>query len=108
MSKGKKLLRFVGGALVVVALAWFAHANSGRYVDLRFGLFTLRAVSLPVVIYGSVILGMLLVVGVSWRNDLRTRQALKKVDQLGSNMMGEADLGVRDLEEADRKTSQTL
>ena len=54
MSKGKKLLRIAGGALVIAVLAWFAYANAGRYVDLRFGLFPLRSVSLPVVIYGSV------------------------------------------------------
>ena len=108
MSKGKKLLQIAGGALVITILAWFAHANSGRYVDLRFGLFTLRAVSLPVVIYGSVILGMLLVVGVSWRNDLRMRQALKKYDQIASGVMSDAELSARDLEEANRKTSQPL
>jgi uncharacterized integral membrane protein len=104
MSKGKKLFRLVGGALVIAALAWFAHANSGRYVDLRFGLFTLRAVSLPVVVYGSVILGMLLVVGASWRNDLRARQALKKYDQIASNVMSDLEPTSRELEEANRKT----
>jgi len=103
MSKGKKLLRIAGGALVIAVLAWFAYANAGRYVDLRFGLFTLRAVSLPVVIYGSVIVGMLLVIGVSWRNDLRTRQALKKYDQIASNVMDDVEHTSRDLEEANRK-----
>ena len=105
MSKGKKLLRIAGGALVVAVLAWFAHANAGRYVDLRFGLFTLRSVSLPVVIYGSVIVGMLLVIGVSWRNDLRTRQALKKYDQIASGVMSDVESpSARDMEEASRKS----
>jgi len=105
MKNGKLLVRILGGALVVTALAWFAYANDGRYVDLRFGLFTLRDVSLPVVIFGSVIVGMLLVIAVSWRTDLRTRQALKKYDQIGAGVMN--DVGserARGLEEVNPKT----
>jgi len=104
MKNGKLLVRILGGALLVTALAWFAYANDGRYVDLRFGLFTLRDVSLPVVIFGSVIVGMLLVIAVSWRTDLRTRQALKKYDQIGAGVMNDLETSAGDLEEANRKT----
>jgi uncharacterized integral membrane protein len=87
MNRRKLALQTLGGAIAVVVLGWFAYANGGQSVDLHFGLFTLRDVSLPVVVYGSVIVGMLLVVGVSWRSDLRAQQALKKYDQIAAKAM---------------------
>jgi uncharacterized integral membrane protein len=87
MNKGKLAIRMLGGAAVVVALAWFAYANTGQYVDVHFGLFSLRDVSVPAVMYGSVIVGMLLVLGISWRSDLRTRRALERYDQIAANVL---------------------
>ena len=57
-------------------------------MDVRLGLFTLRGVSLPVVIYGAAIIGMLLMVAVSLRNDLRTRQALDHYDKIAADVLG--------------------
>ena len=79
--------KVLGGALVVAALAWFAYANSDQSVDIDFGLFTLRGISLPVLVYGSVIVGMLLVVLVGLRSDMRTRQALDRYDQIAADVL---------------------
>jgi uncharacterized integral membrane protein len=104
MKKGTLAVRILGGVLAVAALGWFAHANSGQSVDLNFGVFTLDGVSLPVVMYGSVIIGMLIVLGVSLKGDLRTRQALKRYDQIGANAMSDIDSPDRSvLEEAEKK-----
>ncbi len=88
MNKKTFAVRALIGVVVVAALAWFASANSGQSVDVRFGLFTLRGVSLPVVIYGAAIIGMLLMVAVSLRNDLRTRQALDHYDKIAADVLG--------------------
>ena len=87
MKKKALLFRILGGVVAVVALGWFAYANGGQTVDVHLGLFTLRGVSLPVVIYGSVIAGMLLVVGVSARSDLRAQKALKRYDQIAADAL---------------------
>lgn len=87
MKKNALLFRILGGAIAVVVLGWFAYANGGQTVDLHLGLFTLRGVSFPVVIYGSVIAGMLLVVGVSARSDLRAQKALKRYDQIAADAL---------------------
>jgi hypothetical protein len=89
MKKSKLALKLLGGAAVVAALGWFAYANAGQSVDVDFGLFTLSGVSLPVLAYGSVIVGMLLVVAISWRSDLRARQALEKYDRIAANVMAD-------------------
>jgi uncharacterized integral membrane protein len=62
-------LRIVGGLVLVLALAWFAAANGDQTVDVRFGLFTLRGLSVPVVIFGSVIVGMLIMLVAGLRTD---------------------------------------
>jgi uncharacterized integral membrane protein len=87
MKKGALAVRILSGALAVAALGWFAYANSGQTVDIDLGLFTLRGLSLPVVVYGSVIAGMLIVVGVGARADLRAQQALKRYDQIAANVL---------------------
>lgn len=87
MKKNVLLLRILGGMVAVVGLGWFAYANGGQTVDLHLGLFTLRGISVPVVVYGSVIAGMLLVVGVSARSDLRSQKALERYDQIAANAL---------------------
>ena len=105
MRRGKLALRILGGALVVAALGWFAYANAGQSVDVEFGLFTLSDVSLPVLAFGSVILGMLFIVAISWRSDLRARQALEKYDQIAANVMADMPPADERLEqEVERKS----
>ncbi len=93
LLKPRVILRAAAGLLLVVLLGWFAHANAGQPVDLRFGLFTLRDVSLPAALYGAVIVGMLLILAVSLRHDLRTRQALRRQEGKpgGPDMAGTGD-----------------
>ena len=105
MKKKAMLFRVLGGVVAVVALGWFAYINGGQTVDVHLGLFTLRGVSLPVVIYGSVIAGMLLVVGVSARADLQAQKALKRYDQIAADALKDFNADdQRSTANAERKT----
>jgi uncharacterized integral membrane protein len=79
--------KIVGGALIVALLAWFAYANSDQSVDIKLGLFTLRGISLPILVYGSMVVGMLLMVAVGLRTDMRTRQALDRYDKIAADVL---------------------
>ncbi len=94
------IVRGAAGLALIIVLGWFAHAHSSQSVDLRFGLFTLRGVSLAVALYGAVVVGMLLMLAVSLRGDLRARQALRRPDATTSDARSAAvDKG---LEKAER------
>lgn len=75
MSRTVRILNFL---LLLGAAALFAVLNFGERVDLHFGLFTLRSVSLPLVVFGSVLIGMLVQLLVGLRADLRTRKRLRR------------------------------
>ncbi len=98
------LIRAAAGFGLIVVLGWFAHAHSSQSVDLRFGLFTLRGVSLAVALYGAVVVGMLLMLAASLRGDLRTPQSLPGSDSAasGGSRPPKADKG---LEKAERRSS---
>lgn len=67
------------GFVVLAGLAFaFAAANGSQVVQLDLGLLTLRQVSLPVVVFASVLLGMLVVFLAGLRADLRTRRVLRR------------------------------
>jgi uncharacterized integral membrane protein len=83
MSRRDLAVRIAGGAVAVFVLAWFAYANTGERVDVDFVLFTLRDVSLPTLLYTAVILGMLVILGVGLRADLRLRRQLRERDWRG-------------------------
>lgn len=83
MSKGNIVVRIIGGALAIAALAWFAYANSGASVDVDFVIFTLHDLSVAAVIYGSLIVGMLLILALGFRTDLRTRRQLRSAGGTG-------------------------
>ena len=66
--------------------AWFAAANGGPRVPLRLGLFTIRSISVPSLVFGSVILGMVIVLLAGLRADLRTRAMIRRYrDLLGKD-----------------------
>lgn len=67
------VVRAVTGLAVVAALGWFAYRNWDQAVDIGFGLFTLRDVSLSVALYAAVITGMLLMLAAGWRADTRRK-----------------------------------
>ena len=71
--------------LIFVAVAafsfGFAAANASERVTLNLGVVTLRSVSLPVVVFASALIGMIVVFLVGLRADLRTRQLLQRYRQ---------------------------
>lgn len=65
--------------VVVAGLAFgFAVANGDQHVSVELGIVTLRSVSLPVLVFASVLLGMLAVFLAGLRADLRTRHTLRR------------------------------
>ena len=80
-SIGRRML-FVAAFSAVAAL--FAVQNGGVRVPINLGIVTIRSVSLPVVVFTSVIVGMLLVFLAGLRADLKTRRMLRRYrDALG-------------------------
>ena len=64
--------------------ALFAVQNGAVRVPVHLGIVSLRSVSLPVVVFSAVILGMLLVFLAGLRADLKTRRMLRRYrDALG-------------------------
>jgi len=80
-SVGRRML-FVAAFSAIAAL--FAVQNGGVRVPIHLGIVTLRSVSLPAVVFGSVIVGMLMVLLAGLRADLKTRRMLRRYrDALG-------------------------
>lgn len=77
-GRARLAVRVLLGAAVLFALGWFAYAHAGQTVDLNFGLFRLRNVPLPFALYGAIILGMLVVLVVGMKADLRMRELLRR------------------------------
>ncbi len=79
----------LGWRMVLVAVfsavaALFAMQNGGIRVPIHLGIVTVRSVSLPVVVFTSVIVGMLMVLLAGLRADLKTRRMLRRYrDALG-------------------------
>ena len=78
-------MKFWMRALSFVAVAAFsfafAAANASERVTLNLGFLTLRSVSLPVVVFTSALVGMVVVFLVGLKADLRTRQLLQRYRQ---------------------------
>lgn len=74
----KYWVRALGFAVVVGAATAFAAANGGQRVRIDLGVVTFRSVSLPLVVFVSLLVGMLIVVLVGLRADLRMRRRLER------------------------------
>lgn len=74
----KTWVRVLNFVLLAGAAAAFAIANGGYRVPVELGIVRFRAVSLPVVVFASVLLGMLLVFVAGLAADLRTRRMLRR------------------------------
>lgn len=72
-----RLLAVIGILLLLVTSLAFAYLNSGHRVTLRLGVGTLYDVPLTVVVFGSVILGMVVMLGAGIRSDLKVRRILR-------------------------------
>ncbi len=84
--------RILGGLLFVVVAVGFAWLNGGQHVGLHLGLFRLRSVSLPAVVFGAFLAGMLTLFLASLRSDLRTRRMLARYrEALGPNAANDSD-----------------
>ncbi len=72
--------RLLGGAVTLALLALclrFAYLNSGQRVTLRTDLVTLYGVPLTVVVFGSVLVGMVVMLVAGIRSDLKVRKVLR-------------------------------
>lgn len=78
MSRWVRLLDFV--LLVAAALA-FTAANGGERVHVELGVITLQRVSLPVVVFASVLLGMVICIVAGLRTDLRNRRRMHRWEE---------------------------
>jgi uncharacterized integral membrane protein len=72
--------RFLGWIGIAVLLGYsllFASLNSGQRVTLRLGAATLYGVPLTVIAFGSVIVGMVVMLVAGVRSDLKVRRILR-------------------------------
>lgn len=84
--------RVLGGLLFVLVAVGFAWLNGGQNVGLHLGLFRLRSVSLPAVVFGAFLAGMLTLFLASLKSDLRTRRMLARYrEALGRNAANHSD-----------------
>lgn len=74
MKVGSRVVAFL---LAAVLAFWFAAENAAEIVTVDLLLFRLR-MALPLVVLGSVLLGMLAVFLVGLRADLETRRTLRR------------------------------
>lgn len=91
MNRRGIAIRVVAGVIAVFLLAWFANANAGERVDVDLLLFTVRDVSLSVVLYGAVIIGMLLILAVGLRADLKTRREIHNYRRIAGDLAEAGD-----------------
>lgn len=78
----KHLVRGLNVLLLTGLAAGFAVSNGDELVTVELGLITVRRVSLPLVVFVSVLLGMVLVLAAGLRADLRTRRRLRRYREL--------------------------
>lgn len=78
----KHLVRGLNVLVIAGLAAGFAVANGEERVTVELGLLTVRRVSLPMVVFVSVLLGMVLVLAAGLRADLRTRRRLRRYREI--------------------------
>lgn len=72
-----RVLGWLGIAVLLGTSLLFAALNSGHRVTLRLGIATLYGVPLTVVAFGSVIVGMVVMLVAGVHSDLRVRRILR-------------------------------
>jgi len=68
----------LGGAAILLLSMAFAALNGGQRVTIRLGFATFYQVSLPTLLLGSFILGMLAMLVAGIASDLRVRRILRE------------------------------
>lgn len=97
------------GVLVILFLSMgFASLNSGQRVTLRLGLWTFYAVPLTVVAFGSLVVGMIVMLVAGIRSDLKVRGILRArfVEEDRQEREAFVDLDQRDLFEESRQQGE--
>lgn len=72
-----RILAGFGIVVLLVSSLTFAYLNSGHRVTLRMGIATFYNVPLTVVVFGSVIVGMVVMLAAGIRSDLKVRRVLR-------------------------------
>lgn len=72
----RNLPRLLAFAICVLLAFWFTAENADEIVRIDLAFLRIRA-SLPLVVFGSVLLGMIATLIVGWRADRRTRELLE-------------------------------
>lgn len=80
MRIASRLLIFV---LIALLAFWFTAANSGERVTVDLVVLRLT-IPLPLVVFGSVLVGMLAVLLVGLKADLQTRRAIQKFREVAT------------------------
>ena len=93
--------RFLGLALLILAAFWFAAANADEMVLVDLVLVRLR-ISLPLLVFGSVIGGMGVAFLVGWRAEQRARRQAIDAPAMLHERAEFFDPGVHEFETTDR------
>lgn len=72
-----RLLSALGVLVILILSMGFASLNAGQRVTLRLGFATFYGVPLTVVAFGSLIVGMVVMLVAGIRSDLKVRRILK-------------------------------
>ncbi|MEX2467944.1 MAG: hypothetical protein WD995_13625 [Gemmatimonadota bacterium] len=72
-----RLLSALGVVVILFLSMGFASLNSGQRVTLRLGIATFYGIPLTVVAFGSLIVGMLVMLVAGIRSDLKVRRILR-------------------------------
>lgn len=75
-------IRFANFVVLVAAATAFAALNGGHRVRVELGLLTLERVPVPVLVFVSVVLGMVVCVLAGVRADLRSRRRMRRYREL--------------------------
>lgn len=75
-------IRVANFVVLVAAATAFAALNGGQRVRVDLGLFTLPGVSVPVLVFASVAVGMVVCILAGARADLRNRRRLRRYREL--------------------------
>ena len=75
-------IRVANFVVLVAAATAFAALNGGQRVRIDLGFLTLERVSVPILVFGSVVLGMAICIVAGARADLRNRRRLRRYREL--------------------------